>query len=90
MGTLQMTNATIQKISHLTLNSISGSHRHTLGGGRATTHRGVIIYVQCDRLGTPTVNHIYYVHLRWGYVDSGMGGLLCWGIRVGTEGNHVR
>lgn len=32
MGTLQMTNATIQKVSPLTLNSTSGKHRHTSGG----------------------------------------------------------
>ena len=32
MGTLQLTNATIQKISHLTLYSTSGSHRHTSEG----------------------------------------------------------
>jgi hypothetical protein len=51
MGTLQMTNATIQKVSHLTLNSLSGKHRHTLGGRQG--HRGGVryIYVECDRLG---------------------------------------
>ena len=39
----------------------------------------VIIHMQCDGLGTPTVNHIYYVHLRWGHVFSGMGGLVVGG-----------
>ena len=41
-------------------------------------HRGTLryIHVQCDRLGVSPVNHIYYVHLRWGYVFSDMGGLL--------------
>ena len=49
-------------------------------------HRGYVryIHVECDRLGAPTVNHIYYVHLRWGYVDSGMGGLVGWGIWWGV------
>jgi len=28
--------------------------------------------MQCSRKGTPAVNHIYYVHLRWGYVFRGM------------------
>ena len=28
------------------------------------------------------VNHIYYVHLRWGYVDSGMGGFVVLGNMV--------
>ena len=36
------------------------------------------------------VNHIYYVHLRWGYVFRGMGGLLWVGIRVGIGGGRVR
>jgi len=31
--TLQMTNATIQKVCYLTLKSASGSHRHTFRGG---------------------------------------------------------
>ena len=50
---------------------------HTRGMG----HRGCLryIHVQCDRLGVSPVNHIYYVHLRWGYVDSGMGGVCCVG-----------
>ena len=45
MGTLQMTNATIQKVYYLTLNSTSGTHRHTLGGRQgATIHkRGKLI-----------------------------------------------
>jgi len=51
---------------------------HTRGMG--TTHRGVIIHVECDRLGAPTVNHIYYVHFRWGYVDSGIVWEYSWGI----------
>ena len=48
--------------------SIKGSqtlHWRCLHGARATTHRGVIIHVQYSRLGTPAVNHIYRVHLRW-------------------------
>jgi len=32
--------------------------------------------MQCSRLGTPAVNHIYYVHLRWGYVFRGVAGLV--------------
>ena len=61
-------------------------------GARATTHRGVIIHVQCDRLGTPAVNHIYYVHLRWVCVFRGIGGFLCWEYmlaqKVNTLGNR--
>ena len=84
--TLQMTNATIQKVCNLTLNSFSGTHRHTLGGEPGgSTHRGVIIYVELHRLGVSPVNHIYYVHLRWGYVFRDMGGFGCWGIWWGLE-----
>ena len=47
-------------------------------------HRGTLryIHVQCDRLGVSPVNHIYYVHLRWGYVFRGVGGLLWLGNMV--------
>jgi hypothetical protein len=40
-----MTNATIQKVSHLTLNSTSGSHRSNLGGVQG--HRGGVRYYSC-------------------------------------------
>jgi hypothetical protein len=85
-----MTNATTQKVCYLTLNSTSEAHRHTLGG--AGGHRGYVryIYVELHRLGAPTVNHIYYVHLRWGYVFRGIKGLLWVGIRVGIGGGRVR
>ena len=86
VGALQLTNATSQKVSHLSLNSTSGTHRHTQRGSQG--HRGYVryIHVECDRLGAPTVNHIYYVHLRWGYVYRGVGGLLWLGIWVDSGG----
>jgi len=75
-----MTNATIQKVCNLTLGSFSRTHRYALGGG-AWGHRGYVryIHVQCSRLGTPAVNHIYRVHLRWGYVFRGCGGFVVLG-----------
>ena len=50
-------------------------------------HRGTLryIHVQCDRLGVSPVNHIYYVHLRWGYVFSNIGWVGC----VGIKEKHV-
>ena len=34
------------------------------------------IHMQCSRLGTPAVNHIYYVYLRWGLRIQRYGGLV--------------
>ena len=50
VSALQLTNTTTQKVCYLTLNSFSGTHRHTSEGVRATTHRGVIIHdLYCTR-----------------------------------------
>ena len=38
---------------------------------------GVIIHMQCSKSGASPVNHIYYVHLRWGYVYRVWGVWLC-------------
>ena len=45
VGTLQMTNATIQKISHLTLYSTSGTHRHTIGGRQGAIGGTYVIFI---------------------------------------------
>ena len=43
--TLQMTNATTQKACYLTLNSTSGTHRHTLGGGAGAIGVAYVIFI---------------------------------------------
>ena len=40
-----MTNATAQKVCYLTLNSFSGSHRHTLGGGAGAIGGTYVIFM---------------------------------------------
>jgi hypothetical protein len=40
-----MTNATIQKVCYLTLNSTSGSHRHTLGGRHGAIGVAYVIFI---------------------------------------------
>ena len=78
-----MTNATPQKVCNLTLNSFSGTHRHTLGGRQGPPPIGALLFIcSAPENVLAAVNHIYYVHLRWGYVDSGMGGLLWLGNMV--------
>jgi len=43
--TLQMTNATIQKVCYLTLKSASGTHRHTLGGRHGAIGVAYVIFM---------------------------------------------
>ena len=40
-----MTNATIQKVNHLTLKSTSGIHRHTLGGRHGAIGVAYVIFM---------------------------------------------
>ena len=43
--TLQMTNATTQKVCFLSLYSTSGTHRHTLGGGAGAIGVAYVIFI---------------------------------------------
>jgi len=77
-----MTNATIQKVCYLTLNSTSGTHRHTLGGGGRGHHPtwGYCLWHLQHTGFSTSVNLIDHVSLEEGYVFMGMGGFGCWGI----------
>jgi hypothetical protein len=82
-----MTNATPQKVCNLTLNSFSGTHRHTLGGRQGPPPIGALLYTcSYKEPGAPAVNHIYYVHLRWGYVFRGMVWVVVLGNTCCSEG----
>jgi hypothetical protein len=69
-----------QKVCNLTLNSFSGTHRHTLGGGaRGSTHRGVIFIVCAAHEVFKGVNLIDHVSLEdrlrvQGYGSVWLGG----------------
>ena len=61
-----MTNATPQKVCNLTLNSFSGTHRHTLGGRHGAIGGAYVIFMwSYTELGTPTVNHLRSVYVPW-------------------------
>ena len=77
MGALQLTNATIQKVSHLTLSSFSRTHRYALGGVHGPLPIGALLFMASAAHEVfKGVNLIDHVSLEEGYVFSGIGGFL--------------